>query len=278
MKKDLKKNVSARYFAVGLLAFIIILLPFWLILINSFKSLRESSILGFNLPSKWYLIENYSTVIKKGDFFRGFFNTLFLTITTIPSIVILGSLASWIFARSKSKIISIIYYVTISSILIPPAVVTSVKVLKILHIYGSYLGIILFYIGTLLSFSIFFTTGFIKSIPKELEEAARIDGCTNIQVFFIIILPLLKPIIVTVAIFLTLSIWNDFIWPFYLLKGDASNTLVLGLYRFVSSGERSINWHLVFADLILVNAPLFIAYFFAQRMIISGIMGGAVKQ
>lgn len=128
-----------------------------------------------------------------------------------------------------------------------------------------------------MAFSIFFTTGFIKSIPRDLEDSARIDGCSNVKVFFKIILPLLKPVTVTIIVFLTLFIWNDFIYPFYFLRTTSQYTLVLGLYSFFSSYSYSFNWHLIFADLVLVSLPLIIAYFFAQKLVVSGIMAGAVK-
>lgn len=186
-------------------------------------------------------------------------------------------MSSWVFARNKSRLVSILYYISISGILIPPAIVSTIKLLKTLHVYGSYIGIIVFYIGVFMSFAIFFMTGFIKTIPLDLEEAAIIDGCNSIQVFFKIIFPLLKPILFTAGVFLVLFIWNDFIHPFYLLRSSNQWTMTMGLVYFASTYLHQMSWNLIFADVILVSLPLFIFYIFAQRKVLSGIMGGAIK-
>lgn len=277
MSNPYKKDYIRKAILI-ILVTIMILVPLWILVINSFKNRGESMNAGFMLPTVWQIKENYTEVYIKGNTVRGFLNSLIFLVTVIPSLIFISSLASWIFARAKTKLIRTLYYIVISGILIPPAIVCSIKVLKILNIYGTRLGLYIFYVGTMMSFALFFTTGFIKSIPIELEEAARIDGCNNFQVFFRIIFPLMKPVSATISIFIGIIIWNDFLWPFYMLRSTKQYTLVLGLYNFVSSAEHSINWHLVFADVVMVSLPFVLLYLFAQKYIISGIMSGAIKQ
>ena len=267
-----------RKIIVVIVAVIVIFIPLWILVINSFKGLAEAKTATMALPTDWQIKENYYKVFSEGRTITGFLNSLLFVTTVIPSVIFIASLAGWIFARAKSKLIKTVYYFAISGILIPPAVVTSIRIMKYLNIYGTRVGLIIFYIGIFMSLTIFFITGFIKSIPVELEESARIDGCNNFTVFFRIIIPLLRPVVTTLTIFLGLLIWNDFIWPIYMLRATKQFSLVMGLYYFISSTEHSINWHLVFTDVILVSLPFFILYIFAQKYIISGIMSGAMKQ
>ena len=131
--------------------------------------------------------------------------------------------------------------------------------------------------GIFMSFAIFFITGFIKGIPYELEESARIDGHGPVRIFRRIILPLLTPILATTFVVLLLFLWNDFIYPFYILNSSDQRTLTLGLYNFVSGYQYEIRWNLVFADVVMVSLPLLLVYFVAQKRIMAGLMGGAVK-
>lgn len=266
-----------KYFIVGCIALLFVIVPLWVVLVNSFKPLREANLINIQLPEQWQLIENYTEVIRDGRLIRGFFNTTFLTIVSVSVMLIFGSMAAWYFARNKRKSTTLLYFISILAILIPPTIVTNIRLLKVLNIYGSYVGLICFYVGSFLSFCIFFTTGFIKNIPYQLEESARIDGANHFTVFFKIIFPLLKPILVTSSIFLVLFIWNDFIYPLYFLRDSSKWTLVLGLYNFVSKFYHHMSWNLIFADVLLVSLPLLIFYFIAQKKIIGGIMAGAVK-
>jgi len=244
--------------------------------VNSFKTLGESSLMGMGFPTEWHP-ENYTKVIREGDFFRGLLNTILVVVGVIPAGIFMASLAGWIFARSKLKILQVLYYISISGILIPPALITSIFLLKALNIYSTRPGLIFFYIGTEMSFYIFFVTGFVKTIPRELEDSARIDGASNIRVFLSLIFPLLRPISITVGVLSLMFIWNDFIYPFYFLTTTKQFTMVLGLFSFYSSYYRLINWNLIFAYLIIVTLPLLVFFFFAQKQVLKGLTAGAVK-
>jgi raffinose/stachyose/melibiose transport system permease protein len=255
-----------------------VLLPLWLMVVNSFKPQGEANELRIGLPHTWAVADNYSTVYHDGDFLRGLANTSIVTLPALAGMLLFGSFAAWIFARGRSRSIRVLYYVSIVGILVPPAIVGSVLVLRWYGIYGSRFGLVLFYMGIFMSFAIFFITGFIKTIPYELEESARIDGAGALRIFRKIILPLLAPILATTLIVLLLFMWNDFIYPFYILNSSSQRTLTLGLYNFVSGYQYQIKWNLVFADVVLVSLPLVLVYFLAQRRVLSGLMGGAVNK
>lgn len=268
---------TLKYLALFLFTSAVVMVPLWMVIVNSLKPAKEAKMIGLGLPQQWNFIENYRTVIVEGHLIKGFFNTLLLTVCSVALVIIFGSLASWVLARKKSKHSSILYYILISGILIPPAIIASIRVLKILHLYGTYPGIILFYTGVFLPLVIFFTTGFIKTIPMELEEAAKIDGATPAGIFFKIIFPLLRPVRMTSIVFVSMFIWNDFIYPFYFTVSSSQHTMTLGLFYFISRFYREIRWELVFTDVILVSLPLILVFIFAQKSIVSGIMGGATK-
>ncbi len=267
-----------KYIIISLLASIIVVLPVWILLVNSFKPAVEAKTLGLGLPEKWNIVENYSTVIFEGRLLRFFFNSLVVTVSAVILIILVGSLAAWVLARKKAKYISIIYFFCVFGLLIPPAIVTTIRVLRGLHLYDSYLGLILFYTSAWLPFVIFLTTGFVKNIPRELEEAARIDGANPVGIFFKIVFPLLQPVRLSSLVFVSLFIWNDFLYPFYFINRSSLSTIQLGLYYFISKIQRQVRWELVFADVILVSLPLIIVFIFAQKKIVSGIMGGSLKQ
>lgn len=269
---------ASKYLFLSAFTAVTVFVPLWLLVVNSAKPLAEASALNMRLPHDWAMGSNYKTVVTQGAFFEGLRNTLVITVPTLAGLLLFGALAAWIFARGKSRTLTWLYYLSVSGILIPPAVVTSILVLRKLSIYGTHFGITLFYIGALMSFAIFFMTGFVRTIPIELEEAARMDGASDFRVFRKVILPLLRPILATTFVVLLLAVWNDFFWPFYLLPGEHNETLMLGLFNFFSQYQYSISWNLVFADVVLVSLPLVIVYFFAQRRILSSLMSGAVNR
>jgi len=268
----LVKNILVFIFGASF-----VLVPLWMLVINSFKTLGEAKELSLALPTKWVGLENYILVLTEGRMARGFVNTLLITVVTITLVIIIASLAAWVLARSRSRVFPILYYVIISGIMIPPAVITTIRVLKFLNIYGSLFGLVLFYLGAILPFTIFYMTGFVKNIPMEIEEAARIDGASTFGIFGRIILPLMRPIIASSVIIFTLHTWNDFLYPFYFVNDTDNYTMTLGLYNFIAGAYKDINWHLLFAAIIVISAPLVILFFILQKQILKGITAGSVK-
>jgi raffinose/stachyose/melibiose transport system permease protein len=152
-----------------------------------------------------------------------------------------------------------------------------VLTLQSLGLDGTALGMIGVYMGMFMATSIFFTTGFIRNIPVELEEAARIDGASPFKVYVRVVLPLLRPVIATAAILVTLSIWNEVFYAFFVLSGSGASTLPLNLFNVASQSEYVKNWNLIFAYVVLMSIPMVVTFIIAQRRIVAGVTAGAVK-
>lgn len=275
----LRRHARGIVRAVALIVFatVTVLVPLWLVIINSVKPFGEASALGIGLPDRWALEENYHIVISQGRVDRGLLNTLAIAIPSVVGVVVLGSMAAWVFARVRRRAVTAAYLVSIAGILLPPAIVTTIQVLKVAQLYGTHFAVIAFYMGVFLSFGIFLITGFVKTVPVELEEAARIDGAGSLTVFFRIILPLLAPVILTASFILLVLMWNDFFYPFFLIGSSDQATLQLGLYNFVSGYQYQIRWNLVFANIVLVSLPIIAVYVLVQRWVVEGLTGGATR-
>lgn len=251
-------------------------IPFWLLVVTAGKTQAEAIVPNMSLPSKWHLLENFKTVLVDGKMISAFFGSIVVTVPSVFLALLFGSMASWILARRTTKTLAVVYALGISGLILPPAVVTVMMLLKIIGLSGTAVGMVGVYIGIYMSTVIFFVTGFIRTIPISLEEAARVDGAKPMRIFFTIILPLLGPTLATATILVTLYIWNDVFYSLFILSGKM-DLLPLNLYNVAGAGLYLNNWHLIFAYIILMSAPLLIIFAFTQRKIISGITGGAVK-
>lgn len=263
--------VAAILVAVALLG-----IPFLLTMLTASKTQAEAFVPTLALPSEWRLLDNFATVIGDGRMIAAFGGSVLVMVPAVLGVLILGSMAAWILGRRKSKGLAFVYAVAISGIVLPPAVVTIVLLLRQLGLAGTPVGMIGVYMGMYMSTVIFFVTGFVRTIPIELEEAARVDGASPVKVFVKIILPLLMPVLATATILICLYIWNDVFYALFVVGGRL-DTLPLNLYQVASAGLYLQNWHLIFAYIILMSLPLLITFMVAQRKIISGITSGAVK-
>jgi len=271
-----KKILFALKYVVIAFVVLIILIPVYDMVLNSFKSDEESRIPTLTLPQEWKIIENYQTAIEKGRVVQGFKNSMIITLSSTVIILVVSTLAAFVFGRRKGKGIRVLFMIFMMGIITPPSFIMSLMLLKYLNLTGTYQGIILFYSATFCAFPIFLLSGFMATIPKELEESAIIDGASSFSVLIRIILPQLKPAVATSFIWVFLRIWNDFLIPLYLLSGNTSKyTMILGLYNL--KGQFFTRWNLIFADLIMVSIPVVIAYLFAQKQIIEGLGAGALK-
>jgi len=250
--------------------------PFWLVVSTAGKNQAEALSPNLAPPSQWQLFENFAQVFTDGRMVPAFFGSLLVMVPAVLGVLILGSMAAWILGRRSSRGLAVIYALAISGIVLPPAVVTIVLLLRQLGLAGTPVGMIGVYMGMYLSTVIFFVTGFVRTIPQELEEAARVDGAGPVKVFVRIILPLLMPVLATATILICLYIWNDVFYALFVVGGRL-DTLPLNLFQVASAGLYLQNWHLIFAYIILMSLPLLIVFVFAQRKIISGITSGAVK-
>lgn len=267
---------------LGWLLLIIYMVPFYLMFINSFKTRREIFADTIGFPTEFSFV-NYSTAIERMNIGSAFINSLIITALSIFFIVIFSSMAAWALARNKSKKSKAIFYLFVSAMIIPfqSVMLPLVKWMGLIRLdsinfsmLGTHYGLIFMYIGFGSSMSIFLYHGFINNIPLEVEEAAIIDGCNKWQLYSKIVLPLLKPITVTVMVLNGIWVWNDFLLPFLTINGKI-NTIPLAMNNFF--GAFSKQWELAMAALILAIIPIIIFYFFVQKYIIKGIVQGSIK-
>ncbi|MDR3593700.1 carbohydrate ABC transporter permease [Clostridium sp.] len=262
------------------LLLIIYMAPFYLMFINSFKTRREIFSNTTGLPAVWNYT-NYLDAINRMDMLSSFANSMIITVGSVILILLFSSMAAWVLVRDQTKKSKIIFYVFTSGMIVPfqAVMLPLVKWMAKLEfgpfkMIGTHYGLIFMYIGFGVSMSIFLYHGFIKGIPKEVEEAATIDGCSKWQTYVKVILPLLKPTTVTVAVLNSIWIWNDFLLPFLTVNGKI-NTIPLAMNNFF--GAFSKQWELAMAALVLSIIPIIIFYFFVQKQIIAGIVQGSIK-
>lgn len=268
---------AVRYTVLGLVAIPWVVLPFWMLLINSFKTETEAARPSVALPTEWVGFDNFLTVIVDGDYLTGLRNSLLVAIPVVAGVLLLGAMAAWSYARSSSRWMQGAYYVSALSIILPPAIVPTVVMLTRAGLTGSTLGYILALLGTRIGVIVFLTTGYIRTLPIDFEEAAEIDGANRWRMFWHIVLPLLRPVLFTAAIMTVINVWNDFLFALYLTKGSANATLPLTLYNFANAGMYGIRWNLVFAHVLLASLPLMIAYVVLQKRVLGGLTEGGVK-
>lgn len=250
--------------------------PLGLALMNSFKDNGQllSNVLSF--PTS-FNFDNYQRSLEKMSYFRGLGNTIFLAGLSVFFMVLFASLAGWKLCRTKTKLSGFIFGMFVFSMLIPfsSVMIPLYKVVLGLGIKNSLVGLSLIYAGMGESMAIFIYHGFVKSIPVEMEEAAKIDGCSDIQLFFRIILPMLKPTTATICITNILWVWNDFLLPLIVLSDSKKYTLLISTNTLF--GQYSSDWAAILSALILAALPAVILYIAFQKQIIGGITDGAVK-
>lgn len=275
-RRRTQRRFPVQPVAAVLVAVLVLGVPFWLVIATAAKDQAEALNPDLSPPSEWRLFDNFAEVFADGRMVAGFFGSLLVMVPAVVGVLILGSMAAWILGRRGGRLTAAIYALGISGIVLPPAVVTIVLLLRQLGLAGTALGMIGVYMGMYLSTVIFFVTGFVRTIPHELEEAARVDGAGPVRTFIRVILPLLRPVLATATILICLYIWNDVFYALFVVGGRL-DTLPLNLYQVASAGLYLQNWHLIFAYIILMSLPLLITFVVAQRRIISGITSGAVK-
>jgi raffinose/stachyose/melibiose transport system permease protein len=267
-----------RPLVVILLAVLTIGVPLWLVIVTSAKPQGEAIKPNLALPEHWQPAENYGTAIDQGKLVEGLVNSVLVVLPSVALVLVLGAGAAWVFARRRGKLVSAAYAVTISGLLLPPAVITIVMELRQLGLANTRPGMIAVYTAMYLSTSIFFMTGFIRgTVPVELEEAARIDGAGPLRIFLTIILPMLRPVIATATIMVMLYAWSDVFYSFFVLGGGSLATAPLNLYQVANASLYLNNWHLIFAYVVLMSLPMIAVFLVAQRKIVAGITSGAVK-
>jgi raffinose/stachyose/melibiose transport system permease protein len=258
------------------MAFIIFVVPFYFIFLNSLKNRRESGLMNLKWPDTLHF-ENYPEVISTQNYMivRAFFNSVIITAGGIVCLVVICALAGYILQRVTNKLMMGINFLVLTGLMLPPAILPTIWVMQVIGIYRSLWGMILVEAALNIPFTVMLYRGYTASIPREIEEAAYVDGCNSVRLFVQIIFPLLLPVTATVIVLSSVNIFNDFVNPLYFLPGSRNPTVQLTLYNFM--GRYASSWNLLFADVVLITIPPLLLFIFFNRKIVSGITAGAVK-
>ena len=260
--------------AITVIVSLVTCIPVYLVIVNALKNRAQASSMGIGLPTELHW-ENFVTVIERGKLVQSFVNSMLYSCGSTAIGVLLAAMAAFVLARNRTRTNYLLYFVIIMGIAMPINFFTLTKVMQVTHLINTRPGMIVLYAATQIPFSVFLIYGFIGSIPSELDEAAIIDGCGPIRLFFSVILPLLTPVIVTAGVLNILGTWNEFILPLYYLNSSANWPMTLAVYNFF--GQYQSDWSLVSADILLTILPVVLIYLLGQRFILSGLTSGAVK-
>ena len=276
MKKKTHAGLMVEIIVI-LLASIIFLVPFYFVVVNSFKGKVEAAQMQINWPEKFQMLENYKSVLsyRNGIIFRAFKNSILLTAFSVIGIITVSAMASYVLQRRKNKFFKFFNFLIMIGLIIPPAIVPTYWVLNTLHVYGKLISLVLVEVAINFSFATLLYTAFMETIPRQIDEAAIIDGCGPERLFFQIVLPLLKPVSMTVLILSMVNVYNDFVNPLYFLSGSKNVTAPLTLYFF--QGQFDSSWNLLFADVVLISLPPLVFYIIFNKQMIAGMTAGAVK-
>lgn len=256
---------------------IVFVVPFVFIFLTAAKTRAEAALFQFNWPSQFQLTENIREVLVFGEYrmFRALWNSTLLTVGSVTLIVLLSALVAFVMQRRRDRMASVVSFIMLAGLIIPPAVVPTIFLLQWLGIYKTLFGLIMVEVAYTMPYAILIFRAFMSSIPRELDEAAIMDGASPLRVFFFIILPLLQPAIITVIVTSAIGIYNDFTGPLYFLPGTENVTAQVTLFSFIS--QFSSQWNLLFADVLVITILPFIMFMFFQRQIVSGMTTGAIK-
>lgn len=274
------RNTAWRWgggIAAIVLTFVVFIVPFAFILFIASKSQQEASLLQFSWPTEWQLWDNIVAVFQARDYLLvlAFFNSAVLTVVAVAVLVVLAAMVGFVLQRRRSRWNPYINAIVLAGLIIPPAVVPTIWVMQGLGIFKTLGGLIAVHIAFGLPFCILLFTAFMATVPRELDEAAIIDGAGPIRLFFRVIVPLLRPVIATVIVVQSVAIFNDFTYALYFLPGDENATVQLALFNF--SAQNLTQWNLLFANILLITIPPLALYIFFNRQIVSGMTSGAVK-
>ncbi|WP_370674960.1 carbohydrate ABC transporter permease [Pleomorphomonas sp. PLEO] len=270
-----------KYYATGTLslalAFFVFVVPFLFIIVNALKDKPEAALLHFTWPSETHLWENLIAVVEARDYMliTAFINSIILTVVAVTGLVVFGAMVGFVLQRRPSRWSGLINFMVLAGLIMPPAVVPTIWLLQWLGLFKTLSGLILIEIAYSLSFSVLLFRAFIATIPRELDEAAILEGAGPFTLFFRIVLPLLKPVAVTVIVVQSVAIFNDFTNPLYYLPGAKNATVQLTLFNFQSMFNTSYN--LLFMNILIITIPPLIMFLFFNRQIVEGMTAGAVK-
>ena len=271
----IKRNIGViSVNALALIISVILIMPLLLILLNAFKTNREAAAMSLVFPAslQW---DNFLVVIEKGKLGIAFFNSMIYSMFAVLLTTLLASMAAYVFARNRRKLHNFFYFFIVLGITMPINFVTLTKVTQILYLINTRAGIVLLYAAIQMPFNVFLIHSFIGKIPRDIDEAGVIDGCSPLRLYISVVLPLLKPVLITVMVLTFLNTWNEFVLPLYFLGSSGKWPMTLAVYNFF--GMYFKEWNLVCADIVLTSLPVILVYLAGQKYIVSGMTAGAVK-
>jgi len=274
-------RLRARRWIVGIIAIlvsiVVFLVPFAFVILQAAKTPAEASNLNFALPTKWVFFENLTAVLQTNDgiVITAFINSVLLTVFSVAVMVVFAAMVGYVLQRKRTRWNPVINFFVLAGLIVPPAVVPTIWLLQGLGIFKTLFSGVVIEATFGLSFSILLFRAFVATIPRELDEAAVIDGAGPIRLFFQVVLPLLRPVIVTVIVVQAVAVFNDFQNPLYFLPGSDLATVQLTLYNFQSQTLSQFN--LLFMDILLITIPPLVLYIFFNRQIVAGMTSGAIK-
>jgi len=260
-----------------IIAVFVFLVPFAFMVLTAGKTQKEAAALKFSWPTHWAFFDNLVTVLSTRDFLivRAFVNSTILTVGAVAIMVVLGAMVGYVLQRRRSRWNPLVNFFVLAGLIIPPAVVPTIWVLQGLGLFKTLVGLIAVHVAFGLSFCILLFRAFVAGIPRELDEAAIIDGAGPVKLFFRVVFPLLRSVIITVIVVQAVSVFNDFTFALYFLPGDDNATVQLTTYNYTSQAVSS--WNLLFMNVLIITIPPLIMYVFFQRQIVAGMTSGAVK-
>lgn len=266
---------GAIYLLLILLALVFVY-PIFLMIITSFKTTREIFFNPFGLPTNWSL-DTFAQVWKRAHFNIYFLNSVIVTLASTALVLICSSLSAYALSRYQFKLSNFFYMFFLAGIMIPIrlGILPLFLLMRDLRLLNTHWSLILTYAASGMPMSVFLLTGFFKTIPKDLEYSARIDGCNDLQIFYRIMLPLVRPGLATVTIVNFVPWWNDFFFPLLFIQADRLKTIPLGMTIFF--GQYMTDWGLLFAGMVIASIPLLVLYLAMSRQFISGLTAGALK-
>jgi raffinose/stachyose/melibiose transport system permease protein len=277
----MKRRAKIRSIVLGtlsiILSVIVFIVPFAFIFLTASKTPQEASLFGFTLPTEWAIWDNLTEVltIRNGLIVRAFINSTIITVFSVALMVVFAAMVGYVLQRRRSRWNPVVNFLVLAGLIVPPAVVPTIWVLQSLNLFATLPGMILIQATFGLSFCVLLFRAFVSTIPKELDEAATIDGAGPLRVFFQVVAPLLRPVMITVIVVQAVNVFNDFTGPLYFLPGDDNATVQLTLYNFQS--QTLSQWNLLFMDILLITIPPLVMYIFFNRQIVAGMTSGAVK-
>lgn len=260
-----------------LASIVVFLVPFAFIVLTAAKSAQQASLLDFAWPTHLQLLSNVRQVLATQDYIVviAFINSTVVTTVSVTVLVVFSAMVAFVLQRRVTRWTPLVNLLVLSGLIVPPAVVPTIWVLQRVHLFGSLPGLILVEVAFGMSFCVLLFRAFIGTIPRDLDEAAVLDGASPLGLFFRVVLPLLRPVMVTVIVVQSVAIFNDFTNPLYFLPGENQATVQLTLFNFQSQFNTSYN--LLFMDILLITIPPLVMYLFFNRQIVAGMTAGAVK-